>query len=185
MLRLFTDCYDDSLGGDFSFINWGAVVTATQPIGSPQTILALQVMNGFTDPIDGSRLPNQGLYSLGGEQSIRGIGVEDELGKNILMLRGEIRRTVYPEIDHNLFDVVTVRRGQIRLFVDSGQVDDRRSTLYRPSHFAVGVGIGFAAFYDFLGFYPAIAFIEVAGRVDEFSGVDNGPQILLGTRQTF
>jgi hypothetical protein len=47
------------------------------------------------------------------------------------------------------------------------------------------VGIGFAAVYDFLGFYPAIAFIEVAGRVDEFSGVDNGPQILLGTRQTF
>jgi hypothetical protein len=184
-LRLFTDWYDDSLGGDFSFVNWGAVATATHPIGSPLTILALQVMNGFTDPVDGSRLPNQGLYSLGGTRAIRGIGVEDELGKNILMLRGEIRRTVYPEIDHNLFDIITVRRGQVRLFVDSGQVDDRRNTLYRPSHFAVGVGIGFAAVYDFLGFYPAIAFIEVAGRVDEFSGVDNGPQILLGTRQTF
>ena len=27
--------------------------------------------------------------------------------------------------------------------------------------------------------------VEVAGRVDRFSGVDNGPEILLGTRQTF
>ena len=26
---------------------------------------------------------------------------------------------------------------------------------------------------------------EIAERVDRFSGVDNGPQILLGTRQAF
>jgi hypothetical protein len=184
-LRVFTDWFDDRFGGDFSFVNWGAIASVTHPIGSPLTIGALEVMNGFTDAVSGSRIPNQGLYSLGGTRSIRGIGVTDELGRNILMLRGEVRQTVYPEIDHNLFDIITVRRGQVRLFVDSGQVDDRRSTLYRPSHFAVGVGIGFAAVYDFLGFYPGIAFIEVAGRVDRFSGVDNGPEILLGTRQTF
>lgn len=87
-----------------------------------------------------------------------------------------------PELDLSLADVMVLRRTQLRLFVDSGHVEDRRESLYRLYDFAVGVGV--AAFYDFLGFYPAVAYIA-AQRVDRFDGVDNRPQFLFGTRQAF
>lgn len=183
--RLFADWHDDRIAGDFRFVNWGALVTGTHPIRAYDTILALQVMNGFTESISGSRVPNQGRYTLGGDRAIRGIGVEDELGRHTVLVRAEVRRPLYPEVDFNLLNFVTMRRGQLRLFVDTGRVANNRSNLYDPSRFAVGIGVGLAAVYDFFGFFPAIAFIEIAGRVDRFEGVDNGPQILLGTRQSF
>jgi hypothetical protein len=183
--RLFVDWYDDRIAGDFSFVNWGAIVSGTFPIRPYQTILALQLANGFGAAIAGSRVPNQGRYSLGGDQAIRGIGVEDELGRHLALLRAEVRQSVFPELDFNLLNWLTMRRSQVRLFVDTGRVANDLGTLYDPSHFAVGVGIGLAAVYDFFGFFPGIAFIEVAGRVDRFHDVDNGPQVLLGTRQAF
>jgi hypothetical protein len=84
-----------------------------------------------------------------------------------------------------LMNWLVIRRGQLRLFVDSGRVEDRRSSLYRLSDFAVGVGLGVAMFYDFMGFYPAVAYVAIAERVDRFEGVDNQPQFLFGTRQAF
>jgi hypothetical protein len=184
-VRLFADWYDDRIAGDFSFVNWGGILTGTYPIRPYQTIAALQLANGFTQSIDGSRAPNQGRYSLGGDHAIRGIGVEDELGRNIFLVRAELRQMIYPEVDFNLLNWLTMRRSQVRLFVDTGRVANNVSTLYDPGRFAVGVGVGLAAVYDFFGFFPGIAFVEVAARVDRFSGVDNRPQILLGTRQAF
>jgi hypothetical protein len=184
-VRLFADWYDDRIAGDFSFVNWGAVLTGTHPLWPYQTLAALQVANGFTQSIDGSRTPNQGRYSLGGDHSIRGIGVEDELGRHIFLVRAELRQTIYPEVDFDLLNWITMRRSQVRLFVDTGHVANNVHTLYDPGRFAVGIGVGLAAVYDFFGFFPGVAFIEIAGRVDRFSGVDNGPQILLGTRQSF
>lgn len=184
-VRLFADWYDDRIAGDFRFVNWGGILTGTYPLRPYQTIAALQLANGFTQSIDGSRVPNQGRYSLGGDHAIRGIGVEDELGRNIFLVRAELRQMIYPETDFNLLNWITMRRSQIRLFVDTGRVANNVSTLYDPGRFAVGIGVGLAAVYDFFGFFPGIAFVEVAARVDRFSGVDNRPQILLGTRQAF
>lgn len=183
-LRLFTDWYDKALGGDFDYIDWGFIGVATQPLGSPLTLAAVQILNGFSEPLDGSRVPNQGLYSLGGSRSIRGIGAEESLAENILIARGEVRRDVYPEVDLNLLDLLVLRRGQLRAFVDTGRVNDSTGRIYDVSHFAVGLGVGVGAVYDFMGFFPATAYLEVATRVDKASEVDN-VQFLFGTRQSF
>ena len=183
-LRLFADWYDASIGSDFDYVAWGVDASVTQPLGSYRTIGALEILNGFSEPLDGDTVPNQGLYSLGGSRSIRGIGAEDELGRNILLLRTEIRRSIYPEVDWNFLDVLVLRRAQLRFFVDCGKVDDSAAHIYDVATFAAGVGIGFGAVYDFMGFFPSLAFLEIATRVDEPSKADD-VQVLFGTRQTF
>ena len=183
-LRLFADWYDDSLGSDFDYVAWGASAVATHPLWSYRTIVAGQILSGFSEPLNGSVVPNQGLYSLGGSRSIRGVGAEDELARNIFLIRAELRQTVYPEVDLNLLDLLVLRRGQLRFFVDSGRVNNSAARAHDIGRFAVGVGIGISAVYDFLGFFPATAYIEVATRVDEPSQADD-VQFLFGTRQAF
>jgi len=183
-VRLYADWYDRGLGGNFNYVDWGASVVVTQPLWSYRTIAAGQLLNGFSEPLGSSVVPNQGLYSLGGSRSIRGIGAEDELGRNILLVRAEVRQEVYPELDLNLFDLLVLRRAQVRLFADSGRVDNAAGRVYDVSRFAVGVGTGLAAVYDFLGFFPSIAYIEIATRVDE-SRKAGDVQVLFGTRQSF
>jgi hypothetical protein len=180
--RLFADCYDQALDSDFNYVDWGASVVLTHPLWTPRTILAGELTNGFSEPLGSSRVPNQGLYSLGGSRSIRGIGAEDELGRNILTLRGELRQTLYPELDLNVLDLLVLRRTQVRLFVDSGRVNNSAGAVYDPSRYAVGVGTGFAVMYDFMGFFPSVAYIEIATRADRPSG---DVQFLFGTRQAF
>lgn len=184
-VRLFADWYNAALGSSFDYGDWGVRASLVQPIVTPRTLVAVQVMNAFSAPTGGDRVPNQGRYSLGGDLAIRGIAVEERLGENIALARLELRQAIYPEVDHNFFDWVVFRHGQIRLFVDAGRVEDRRSSLYRVHDFAVGVGIGAAGFYDFMGFFPAVAYVAVAQRVDRFAGIDNGVQFLFGTRQAF
>jgi hemolysin activation/secretion protein len=128
-------------------------------------------------------VPNQGRYALGGDLGVRAVPVDERLGENVALARFELRQTIYPEVDHNFFDWVTFRHGQLRLFVDAGRVEDRRTALYRPSDFAVGVGVGVAGMYDFMGFYPSVAYLAVAQRVDDVDA--SGVQFLFGTRQAF
>src|SRR5262249_20131113 len=125
-----------------------------------------------------------GLFSLGGSRSIRGIGAEDQLARNIAVLRGELRQDLYPEVDLNLLDLLVLRRTQLRFFVDTGQVSNSAGAVYNPGSYAVGVGTALALVYDFMGFFPSVAYIEVATRVDR--GSDLGDvQFLFGTRQAF
>jgi hypothetical protein len=95
-----------------------------------------------------------------------------------------LRQAVYPEIDLSLFDALVLRGGQVRAFLDTGRVDNRAGGVYDISKYAVGVGVGFTAVYEFLGFFPARAYFEVATRLDESSEIDN-VQFLFGTRQAF
>jgi hypothetical protein len=183
-LRVYGDWFDEVLGGDFSYLDWGADATATQPLWSNRTIGAVEVLNGFSSALGNSEVPNQGRYSLGGARAIRGIDVERDLGRNILLLRTEVRQTVYPEVDLNLHDILVLRGGQVHAFVDTGRVANSAGDVYDVSKFAVGVGVGFSALYDFLGFFPARAYIEVATRVDKSNEVDN-VQFLFGTKQAF
>ena len=143
------------------------------------------MLNGFSEPIGtAAGCPNQGLYSLGGSRSIRGIGAEEQLGRNILLVRAELRQDIYPELDLNLLDLLVLRRPQLRLFVDSGRVDDSAGRVYDVGGFAVGVGVGLAAVYDFMGFFPSIAYVELATRLDQPDQAGN-VQFLFGTRQAF
>ena len=184
-LRVFGDYFTGALGSTFDYVDWGARLSLVRSLLSARTLGAIEILNAFSSPIGSDRVPNQGRYSLGGDLAIRGIRVDERLGENLALVRAELRQTIYPETDLNLMDWLVIRRGQLRLFVDSGRVEDRRTSLYRLSDFAVGVGVGVAMFYDFMGFYPAVAYIAVAARVDRFNGVDNQPQFLFGTRQAF
>jgi hypothetical protein len=181
-LRLFTDWYDQALGSDYNYVDWGTSLVLTHPLGTYRTIVAGEITNGFSEPLGSSRVPNQGLYSLGGSRSIRGIGAESQLGRNIFLLRGELRQAIYPELDLNFLDILVLRRAQARLFIDTGQVDNAAGRVYDPSHYAVGFGVGLEAVYDFLGFFPSAAYIEVATRADRDQ---SDVQFLFGTRQSF
>ena len=47
-----------------------------------------------------------------------------------------------------------------------------------------GVGVGLTAFYDFLGFFPSTAYLEIATRVDDPSKAGD-VQVLFGSSQPF
>jgi hypothetical protein len=182
-VRLFGDYFGRGLGSSYDYADWGVRMSFVRPLLTHRTLLAVQLMNAFSAPVDSSRVPNQGRYALGGDLAVRAVPVDERLGENVALARVELRQTIYPEVDHNFFDWVTFRHGQLRLFVDAGRVEDRRSALYRPSDFAIGVGVGVAGMYDFMGFYPAVAYLAVAQRVDDVGA--SGVQFLFGTRQAF
>jgi hypothetical protein len=183
-VRLFADWNDGAFGSDFDFVNWGYDASLVLPLLSPKTLLGLQAINGFSEAIGDSVVPNQALFSLGGARSIRGIGFGDELGRNIFVVRGEMRQSIYPELDWNLLDVVTLRRTQFRAFVDSGNVSNSAGRIYDPTDWAVGIGAGFGLIYDAAGFFPAVAYLEIATRVDDGEG-QGEVQVLFGTKQPF
>jgi hypothetical protein len=182
-LRIFGDYFSSGLGSSYDYLDWGIRMSFVKPIVTPRTLLAVQLMSAFSAPVDSSRVPNQGRYSLGGDLAVRAVPVDERLGENVALARFELRQTIYPEVDHNFFDWVTFRHGQLRLFVDAGRVEDRRSSLFRPSDFAVGVGVGVAGMYDFMGFFPSVAYLAVAQRIDDVD--ESGVQFLFGTRQAF
>ncbi len=177
-VRLFFDGYDPSLGGDFGFVQGGGSVSFTRELRQ-DTVLAGQLLNGYTAATGSGPIPNQGLFSLGGFRSIRGIGAEDELGKGIFLVRAELRHMLPWRLDWNLAEALIARRLQAKVFVDAGRVGSRR--LYDPSSFAVGVGGGINLFYDFMGFFPTTFYLDVATRADRGSNA----QVLFGVGQPF
>jgi hypothetical protein len=180
-LQLYADWYDESLGSDYDYVDWGASLVLTHPLWSYRSILAGQIVNGFSEPLGSSLVPNQGLYSLGGSRSIRGIGAEEELARNLFLVRLELRQTLAPELDLNFLDLLVLRRLQLRPFVDTGQVSNSAGAIYDPSGYSVGFGLGFGILYDVMGFFPSVAYLEVATSADDPGDV----QVLFGTRQSF
>jgi hypothetical protein len=182
--RLFADWFDRALGSGYNYVDWGAGLVVTHPLWTHRTVLAGEIFNGFSEPLGASLVPNQGLFSLGGSLSIRGIGAEEELARNIFLLRAELRQSVYPEVDLNLFDTLVLRRAQVHVFVDSGQVANSAGAVYDPAGYAVGVGIGLGAVYEFMGFFPSTAYLELATQA-RGPGSASDVQVLFGTRQAF
>lgn len=181
--RLYADFYDRALGGDFNYADWGYTASGTLPLWSHRTIAAGQVFNGFSEPFTGL-VPNQGLYSLGGSLSIRGIGAEAQLARNIFVVRTELRQEIYPELDLNLLDALVLRHLQVKALLDAGQVSNSAGHIYDVGDWACGVGVGLAAIYDFLGFFSSTAYFEVATRIDEPSKAGD-VQFLFGSTQAF
>jgi len=182
--RLFVDWFDTVLGSNFDYVRFGGSAGFTHPILTHRTILAAEVVNGFIEPTSSTSVPVQGLFSLGGSLSIRGIGAEEELARNLFLLRTELRQMVYPETDLNLFDLLVLRRSQVRFFVDTGQVSNSAGQIYDPTGYAVGIGVGVAAMYELMGFFPHVAYLELATEAHG-PGSTGGVQVLFGTRQSF
>ena len=184
-VHLFGTWYQDAFGSTFDYLEGGVRASIVRPLLTHRTLVAGHVLNAFSTPIDGDRIPLQGQFSLGGNRGVRGIPVDEQLGENIMLVRGELRQRLYPDVDWSFLDLLVLRHHQLRLFVDAGHVENRRSSLYRASDFAVGAGIGLAAVYDFMGFHPGIFYLEIARRLDHASGQTNAVQVLFGTRQRF
>jgi hypothetical protein len=180
--RVFVDWYDPDLGGDYGFVRFGGRVAATTPLLTPRTIGALELLVGFEEATNDRGVPIQAQYSLGGRRALRGVSVNEKLARNIGLARAEIRQDVFPEVDWNLLDLLVYRRPQLALFVDTGQVDDSAGRALDPAHFAIAAGTGINVLYDFLGFFPGRAYIEVATRLDRDQ---TDFQVLFGTRQAF
>ncbi|MGH7898479.1 MAG: BamA/TamA family outer membrane protein, partial [Candidatus Binatia bacterium] len=179
-LRVFFDAYDRALGSSFDFVQTGASLTLTLPLRD-DTVIAGQVMNGFSVTTGRDTIPNQGLFSLGGFRSIRGIGAEDDLGKNIFIVRAELRHLLPFRFNGNFQELLIARRLQVKAFVDAGRVENTTRRLYDPSGFAVGVGAGLNLFYEFMGFFPTTFYLDFATRADEAGDL----QVLFGAKQPF
>jgi hypothetical protein len=189
--RLYADWYDQALGSDYDYIDWGYTASATLPLWTHRLVAAGQIFNGFSTAFEhhfaGQSLvgvPNQGLYSLGGSRSIRGIGAEKELARNIFVLRTELRHELFPELDLNLLDLLVLRRLQVKLLVDTGSVSNSAGRIYDVGRWACGVGGGVGLIYDFFGFFSAAAYFEIATRVDDPSQAGD-VQFLFGSNQAF
>jgi hypothetical protein len=180
--RVFVDWHDPAFGGDYGFVRFGGRASATTPLLTPRTIGALELLVGFEETTSGRDVPIQEQYSLGGRRALRGVSVNEKLARNIGLARAEIRQDVFPEVDFNLLDLAVYRRPQLKLFVDTGQVDDSAGRALNPEHFAIAAGTGINVLYDFLGFFPGRAYIEVATRLDRDQ---TDFQVLFGTRQAF
>lgn len=180
-LRLFADWFDRNLGSDFGYLDWGYVASGTVPIVSPRTVAAAEVFNGFSEPFN-SLVPNQGLYSLGGERTIRGIGAETQLARNVFVLRGELRREITSDLDLNFHDIAVLRRVSARLLFDTGQASNSAGRIYDLPSWAVGAGAGIGIAYDFFGFFSAAAYLDLATRLDQDQG---DVQVLFGSSQSF
>lgn len=181
-LRLFVDGYDSALGGDYSFLRYGARARGTTKLGSANTVLALELLAGFEEDFSSAGVPIQEQYGLGGSHAIRGISINQELARNIGLARVELRRAVYPEFDLNFLDFLAYRRPQVRLFLDTGNVDDSAGRALNPGNWAIGGGVGVNVLYDFMGFFPGSAYLEVATRLDRDQ---QDIQVLFGSRQAF
>jgi hypothetical protein len=180
--RLFFDGYNPALGGHWSFLRWGARARASTTLFSENTVFAAEFLTGFTHATNDRSVPIQEQYSLGGSKALRGVSVNQEVARNIGLARFELRQEVFPEVDLNLFDIVTYRRPQLRVFIDTGGVDNSAGHALNPAHWAISGGIGIGARYDFLGFFPGLAYIEFATRFDRDQA---NVQFLFGTRQAF
>jgi hypothetical protein len=182
--RIYTDWFDKGLGGNFDYVDWGYTASAVVPLWSHSTLAAAQIFNGFSEALNGSAVPTQGLYSLGGSLSIRGIGAEEQLARNIFVLRTELRQVISTELDLNLLDALVLRQLQVKALLDTGQVSNSAGHIYDVGSYACGVGVGFTAFYDFLGFFPSTAYLEIATRIDDPSKAGD-VQVLFGSSQAF
>jgi hypothetical protein len=190
-LRLYADWYDEALGSDYGYVDWGYTASATLPLWSHRTVAAGQIFNGFSTAFTQQQVgtsvvgvPNQGLYSLGGSRSIRGIGAEEDLARNIFVLRTELRQEIFSDLDLNLLDWLVMRRLQVKLLLDTGNVSNSAGRIYDVGRWAAGAGVGFAAMYDFLGFFSAAAYFEIATRIDD-PGQAGDVQFLFGSNQAF
>ncbi|MBX3024708.1 hypothetical protein KF840_07345 [bacterium] len=180
-LRLFADWFDTNLGSDYGYLDWGYLASATLPLGTPRTVAAAEIVNGFSEPFN-SLVPNQGLYSLGGERTIRGISAEAQLARNVFVLRSELRQVLTPDLDFNLHDIVVLRRISTRLLFDTGQTSNSAGRIYDLPTWAMGAGAGIGITYDFFGFFSAAAYLDLATRLDRNQG---DVQVLFGSAQSF
>ena len=132
----------------------------------------------------GSDVPTQRLYDAGGEDAVRGVRTSRFIGRAQIALRGELRQTLWTDLDLSNFSIFYVRRIQAVVFLDAGDVGEDLDHVFRArDDWKWGTGAGVRVWGDLFGVTRLVLRFDVGFRIDDTN--DLGPQYYLGLGQSF
>lgn len=171
---------DKTFGTDFRFDLFAFEVEAVYSIVRG-TQLAMEIIGG---QIIGTDIPTQRLFDGGGEGSVRGVEASRFVGKAIVAIRGELRQMIVEDLDVPLLWLAWLRKLQVALFLDAGDVGDTIADVIRErDDWKWGTGIGIRAWLDTFGLQNTVVRFDVGFRIDETDEL--GPQYYFGVGQSF
>lgn len=134
--------------------------------------------------IVGNDIPTQRLFDAGGENTVRGIRTSRFVDRALIAVRGEIRQTLWTDLDLNFLYLFYLRRFQAVLFLDSGDVGRDLDAVFRArTDWKWGTGAGIRIWGDSFGVTRFVLRFDVGFRIDDTN--DLGPQYYLGVGQSF
>lgn len=134
--------------------------------------------------VNGSDIPSQRLPDAGGEGNVRGIQPSEFVDRAFMAVRTELRQFIFEDLDINLLYLIYVRRIQLVLFLDAGDVGEDLDVVFRNrTDWKWGTGFGFRLWGKSFGVTDLIMRFDIGFRIDETD--DLGPRYYLGFGQTF
>jgi hypothetical protein len=179
--RVYMDWYDQALGSDYDYLDWGYTASATAPLWTQRLVAAGQIFNGFSHAFAQQSSRTRG--STAGRSRRSAASCRGGPGPQHLRRAHRAAPELFPELDLNLTTAGHAPL-QVKLLVDAGAVSNSAGRIYDVGRWACGVGVGIGLIYDFFGFFSSAAYFEVATRVDEPSQAGD-VQFLFGTNQAF
>jgi hypothetical protein len=145
-------------GSDFRYALAETRWNFTIPLAR-EHIVGFDFKLGFSDGVQ----PTQRLFDMGGEFGVRGVRAGNLLGEHVWMMRLEYRHLWLGELDEWVPDdptgVITPKRLQGVLFVDTGNVADRLVNLFDAEDTQMAAGYGLRFYFEALGArYSSIRF---------------------------
>jgi surface antigen Omp85-like protein len=171
---------DRHFGTDFRFHKFDLDLTL---IYTPWrgTTFGAEVLLG---QIVGNDIPTQRLFDAGGSGAVRGIRTSRFIDRAFIGVRGEIRQTLWTDLDLNFLYLLYLRRFQAVLFLDSGDVGRDLDAVFRArTDWKWGTGAGIRLWGDSFGVTRFVLRFDVGFRIDDTN--DLGPQYYLGVGQSF
>jgi hypothetical protein len=171
---------DKTLAGDFRFHRFDASITLLYSV-IRGTTLGLDVNVG---QIVGGLVPSQRLFDAGGEQAVRGVRTSAFVDRALIAVRGELRQFLWTDLDLNLMWLFYLRRVQVVLFLDAGDVGPDLDAVFRArTDWKWGTGAGIRLWAATFGVTRFILRFDVGFRIDDTS--DKGPEYYVGIGQSF
>ena len=134
--------------------------------------------------IEGTDVPTQRLLDAGGEGAVRGVQTSRFVDRALFVLRTEVRHHVFTDMDLNLMWLSWLRKLQLVLFLDAGDVGRSVDRVIRAADdWKLGTGFGFRCFVDVFGVTNVTLRFDVGFRIDETDEVD--PEYYFGLGQSF
>jgi hypothetical protein len=174
---------DKVAGGDFRYWKAQTWMNGVIPLRRDRHLLALHGKLGTSDR---QSTPVQLIYDIGGFDGVRGINRGRILGNHQWLARAEYRRMLWNDLEYHAFTVAWLRRLQLALYIDAGNVGDTTDELFdsRNTHWSAGAGI--RLHIDALGAFPGIIRFDVARQLDHGNATgDRSPMFYIGIGQSF
>ena len=173
--------YGDKLfGSDFRFWRGSVSGEAVTPILRDRHLLALKGVAGVTKR-DGT--PTQRLFDVGGFEAVRGVRTGHFLGHYLWYGKAEYRFILLDHLDVHVMTLGWLRRLQVAVYLEGGNVADRSRRLFQREDIVVGAGVGLRFHIDLFGVKPSVWRIDVAQRLDDRD--DDDLLFYIGAGQSF